>query len=651
VAADGGGTADATGGLAAADDFGRQVRNALAHLYDPIYLQTHPLARALGPLPTTGRAGEAGDAGRVQAGRALRRRLLEAVARLRPEAKSSEAASAWRTHRLLELRYVEALPPEAVQAQLGIGKSQYYREHARALAAVTSLLAPEWPDGRAAADVPGTAAGSPHPAAVPGTLPVPPTSFVGRARELAAVGLAQEGMALARAACDPGTTAFALAVPAAVRRHRGEADRGEALATEQLALARAAADPWLVALAMYNVATAVLEQGDRARATDLLAECLAAIRACGERLLLTAVLNTCGRLAWERGDDASARRLLEESLALGRDSGDRFRSGATLAALAALAVDRGDRVAARALYADALASHRASEYGPSNQAIAAVLDELGALAEDEGDFPAAHARYREGLALRSAPDAGDEADPAESLERFAGLAASHGDAVRAVRLAGAAAALRRPQVWLPYRTERIRPRRTPIRRRIEAAERALQPPAVAAAAAEGRAMSMHRAIAYALEETPPIPPPGPVPPPEASHAARPLTAREREVAALVAGGRSNREIAAALGISERTAENHVKHILAKLGARSRAGSPLAGGAAWAAAQGRGATTGPTARHRMTRTTHTRPPLRRPSVLGDRHADAADASPRRNVTRVLAQRPLPGSLLSRRTSET
>jgi DNA-binding CsgD family transcriptional regulator len=49
----------------------------------------------------------------------------------------------------------------------------------------------------------------------------------------------------------------------------------------------------------------------------------------------------------------------------------------------------------------------------------------------------------------------------------------------------------------------------------------------------------------------------------------PLTEREREVAALLAQGMSNREIAEMLVISESTAEVHVKHILSKLGLRSR----------------------------------------------------------------------------------
>ncbi|WP_329342899.1 LuxR C-terminal-related transcriptional regulator [Streptomyces sp. NBC_00663] len=48
-----------------------------------------------------------------------------------------------------------------------------------------------------------------------------------------------------------------------------------------------------------------------------------------------------------------------------------------------------------------------------------------------------------------------------------------------------------------------------------------------------------------------------------------LTRREREVAALVAGGMTNREIAEHLVISKRTADTHVEHILAKLGVSSR----------------------------------------------------------------------------------
>ena len=49
-----------------------------------------------------------------------------------------------------------------------------------------------------------------------------------------------------------------------------------------------------------------------------------------------------------------------------------------------------------------------------------------------------------------------------------------------------------------------------------------------------------------------------------------LTPREREVAALLARGLSNRQIAQELVVSQRTAAHHVEHLLAKLGAPSRA---------------------------------------------------------------------------------
>jgi non-specific serine/threonine protein kinase len=64
----------------------------------------------------------------------------------------------------------------------------------------------------------------------------------------------------------------------------------------------------------------------------------------------------------------------------------------------------------------------------------------------------------------------------------------------------------------------------------------------------------------------------------------PLTPREREIAALIAQGMTNREIAAELFIGERTVDTHVEHILDKLGMRSRIQV-----ATWAAENGLAAT--------------------------------------------------------------
>ncbi len=94
-----------------------------------------------------------------------------------------------------------------------------------------------------------------------------------------------------------------------------------------------------------------------------------------------------------------------------------------------------------------------------------------------------------------------------------------------------------------------------------------------AAHREGGSLNLDAAIAYALGEEPETAPATTGPSTE-------LTKRERQVADLVAEGLTNKAIAARLVISQRTAQGHVEHVLAKLGFTSRAQI-----AAWVVEQG------------------------------------------------------------------
>ena len=80
----------------------------------------------------------------------------------------------------------------------------------------------------------------------------------------------------------------------------------------------------------------------------------------------------------------------------------------------------------------------------------------------------------------------------------------------------------------------------------------------------GFALDREQVVAAALEAFPPAAPAA-----AAAHDADDLSARELEVARLVADGRSNPAIAAELFVSVATVKTHVSHILGKLGLESR----------------------------------------------------------------------------------
>ena len=102
---------------------------------------------------------------------------------------------------------------------------------------------------------------------------------------------------------------------------------------------------------------------------------------------------------------------------------------------------------------------------------------------------------------------------------------------------------------------------------LQSAQAQLDEATFSTALAAGRALTMEQAIEYALAGTTTTP--ARTPRQAAKEQFGGLTAREREVAVLIAQGKSNRELAEALVVSERTVGAHVSNILSKLELASR----------------------------------------------------------------------------------
>jgi non-specific serine/threonine protein kinase len=309
---------------------------------------------------------------------------------------------------------------------------------------------------------------------------------------------------------------------------------------------------------LWSAAFVEFFAGDYAAARGLLEQAVAVRRTIADPELAYA-LSYLGQVAREQEDYASAQTWLEESLSLSLAAGDRRGAARTLDRLGTIAQARGDYALARSRYEESLALARQAD---DSTEVAWSLHNLGCLALDQGDYTAARACFAQSLSSR---DASDSIGFVHGLAELSVLAAAEGLRAAAVRLAGATAALIERTGIPVQHSERGRYEHWLARSR-----EALGEPAAAAAWAEGQKMRLEQALAYALAPHEPMdfadsPPAGP----RAAHTANILTLREREVAALIAQGRTNRQIAKVLVITERTVAAHVEHILNKLGFASR----------------------------------------------------------------------------------
>lgn len=111
-------------------EFQDMVTHAYQALYDFVALRSHPLTQLL----------ITGETDPKERGWQMHHMLLDTAEELYPGPDAPPFSREWRRHRLMVLRYVEAMEPQAVADQLAISRRQFYREHTAALEAIANVL-------------------------------------------------------------------------------------------------------------------------------------------------------------------------------------------------------------------------------------------------------------------------------------------------------------------------------------------------------------------------------------------------------------------------------------------------------------------------------------------------------------------------------
>ncbi|MFB9623480.1 ATP-binding protein [Nonomuraea helvata] len=349
---------------------------------------------------------------------------------------------------------------------------------------------------------------------------------------------------------------LALGAPQVRRELRGQATilRGElALAAGDLEPAtrctRAGLDLCRSVKDGYGEAIGLIVLAQLTGQPDTLSRALEHAGQSGDLVLESLAQGTKAQISLHHGRLHEAQRAFEEVLAITEDLDNHVGQAFAHIGLAQVARHSGDSAVAKRHYESGL---RLLRHVDARQQIVSCLAGLGKVALDEGDLVEARARLTEALVLSR--DAGLRSGIARRLEEWAVLVSAEGDLRRAVLLAAASVALRGRQP--DARTEDVlRPARAELGEAV-----------VGMLWAEGTGMTAEQAVACALDGALPERPPTPV---ISVHQDSRLTAREREIAELIARGLSNRAIADELIISPATAARHVANILSKLGFSTR----------------------------------------------------------------------------------
>jgi non-specific serine/threonine protein kinase len=315
--------------------------------------------------------------------------------------------------------------------------------------------------------------------------------------------------ALATTAGDAQVRADAYLARAHTRWLQGDYEAAQADAQASADLCREMGPSQTLFIAVTLLAIVWASKGDWVAAGRMHDEAFQIAWQLEEPWWVASALNNLGLIAMERGDNEVARGRLEQALTGFRQAGDRFIS-------------------------------------------ALSMDSLARVNLKLGDYGAARTNFLEALAIST--EFADAFNVANALDGLAQLELELGRPERTIQLSSAAENLRK-SVGTELTPEWKRPQDDALSK----ARSMLSPEAADAAWRRGADMHIEEAVRFATGS----------PDRPARVNGSPLTARERQVALLIAEGLTNGEIAARLKMAERTADAHVEHIRNKLGLRTR----------------------------------------------------------------------------------
>jgi predicted ATPase/DNA-binding CsgD family transcriptional regulator len=355
----------------------------------------------------------------------------------------------------------------------------------------------------------------------------------------------------------PVVRANALAYAAFLAGFRGNASAQMAYGREAAVFAETAGDEgkpalvWALAAQAYGARAA----GDYQTEFTISERAIQLNRELGDSYQLGVALSVGSFSAMALGHYDAAHAMLDESLILLREAGNTYRIAMALNFSGDLARCEQNYAQAQTAYEDSISLLRELD---AVRDLASALHNLGHTCLHLGDVERAHALFSESLAAQQAQM--NTPGMAECLIGFAALAVVCDLPAVGVRLLAAAVAIggqRSAFAWAATRKE-YEHYLALVRARLTEAE-------FQAEQAAGRTFSLEQALEYV--QSLPIN----LATPSVTRKKRDdLTLREREVAALIAQGESNGEIADKLVVSKRTIEKHIANILPKLGFTNRA---------------------------------------------------------------------------------